>query len=203
MYLSHSELLEVYSECGNGADVVAAQDRWLQEAQRQRHAHRESNDIFYSCTYVYLWCACCDSLDTATLLSVFGGLELRHIYIYVLYTVCLWLLFVVDYPPSESEEEEGEEEEEEEGEGEEEEEEEREEEREGEREERKKQWEVVGEREEKGDTEGDTEGGEREVSFVFTARHKHVPNGWTQTNVVPLYASFITYSSIIQYSSVS
>ena len=36
-----SELLEAYSRCGGGSEVIAAQNQWLQEAQRQRLRDRQ------------------------------------------------------------------------------------------------------------------------------------------------------------------
>ena len=50
-HIACSELLEAYSRCGGGAEVIAAQDQWLQEAQRQRLRERESD---YSSAGVYI-----------------------------------------------------------------------------------------------------------------------------------------------------
>ena len=41
-----SDLLEAYSKCSDGSEVVAVQEKWLEEAHRERDSQRESKCSF-------------------------------------------------------------------------------------------------------------------------------------------------------------
>ena len=49
---THSELLEAYSRCSSGSEVIAVQDRWLEEARKEQLTKKESERTL-SIDYIY------------------------------------------------------------------------------------------------------------------------------------------------------